>query len=191
MVKYRKHSSLRLFSASSKSNTSKSRAGKFSWSRVVRYWYVRLVRLRGTPPAIARGLACGVFAGCFPLFGCQTIIGIVLAILFRGNKIAAAAGTWVSNPLTYVPIYAFNYQVGSLLLGKNQISVPQVDLQSWSELLALGSTIVGIVFIGCLIVGLIAAIVTYFLSLRFIRSWRKPHKSRRYQRIKKYPKIKT
>ena len=157
----------------------------------MRYWYVRLVRLRGTPPAIARGLACGVFAGCFPLFGLQTIIGIILAILFRGNKIAAAAGTWVSNPLTYVPIYAFNYQVGSLLINKNQISATEVDFQPWSELVALGSTIVGIVFVGCFVVGLIAAIITYFLSVRFIRSWRKPHKYRRYQVMKKYHKIKT
>ncbi|MFS8808493.1 DUF2062 domain-containing protein, partial [Synechococcus sp. R6-10] len=82
-----------------------------SWKRWLRYLYLRLLRLQSSPKEIARGLAVGVFAGCFPIFGFQTLAALVLAVPFRGNKLAAAAGTWVSNPFTYVPIYAFNYQV--------------------------------------------------------------------------------
>ena len=29
----------------------------------------------------------------------------------RGNIYLAALGTWISNPLTYVPLYYFNYKV--------------------------------------------------------------------------------
>ena len=53
----------------------------------------------------ARGLAAGIFCGCFPFFGLQTLLGVALASVVRGNHLLAAAGTWVSNPFTYVPLY--------------------------------------------------------------------------------------
>ncbi|ACB52880.1 putative membrane protein [Crocosphaera subtropica ATCC 51142] len=145
---------------------------KRSW----RYFYLRFLRLRGTPRYISRGLAFGVLAGCFPLFGLQTIMGVLLAVLFRGHKLAAAAGTWISNPLTYVPIFAFNYKVGELLLGfgigKTQVTFPD-NWQSWAELKASGLVFLVTLFFGCLVVGLIASILTYFLSVRFLSRWRR------------------
>jgi uncharacterized protein (DUF2062 family) len=68
--------------------------------------------LKGTPKALARGLACGVFAGLFPFAGSQTVLALLLAFILRGNKILAAVGPWISNPFTSVPIYVFNFQVG-------------------------------------------------------------------------------
>ena len=123
--------------------------------------------MQGKPEAIARGLACGVFAGLFPIFGLQTIVGVLLAVLLRGNKIIAAAGTWVSNPLTYVPIYAFNFHVGKWLL--NQDLLTDVSLQSWEQVKALGSEIILTLFVGCFAVGLVGGIGSYFLGLWLIR----------------------
>ena len=141
-----------------------------------RYFYLRFLRLRGTPGYISRGLAFGVFAGCFPLFGLQTIIGVLLAVLFRGHKLAAVAGTWISNPLTYVPIFAFNYKVGELLLGfgigETHVSFPN-NWQSWSELKESGLVFLVTLFSGCLLVGAIASIFTYILSVRFVSRWRR------------------
>ncbi len=145
---------------------------KRSW----RYFYLRFLRLRGTPHYISRGLAFGVFAGCFPLFGLQTIIGVLLAIIFRGHKLTAAAGTWVSNPFSYVPIFIFNYKVGEFLLGfgirKTPVSFPD-NWQSWTELKELGFVFLVPLFFGCLVVGSIAAILTYMVSLRFLSHWRR------------------
>ncbi len=145
---------------------------KRSW----RYFYLRFLRLRGTPHYISRGLAFGVFAGCFPLFGLQTIIGVLLAIIFRGHKLAAAAGTWLSNPLTYVPIFAFNYKVGEFLLGfgveQTQVSFPD-HWQSWTDLKPLGLVFLVTLFSGCLVVASIASILTYMVSLRFLSRWRR------------------
>ncbi|MGB3200701.1 MAG: DUF2062 domain-containing protein, partial [Nodosilinea sp.] len=87
------------------------------WRRQIRYIYLRFLRLQGTSEQLARGLASGVFSGCFPLFGFQIILGIATATLLRGNRIMAAAATWVSNPFTYVPLFTFNYQVGVWLIG--------------------------------------------------------------------------
>ncbi|MGK7940480.1 MAG: DUF2062 domain-containing protein [Crocosphaera sp.] len=158
---------------------SKPLKGKRHRSRLRRSWryfYLRFVRLRGTPGYISRGLACGVFAGCFPLFGLQTVIGVLLAVIFRGHKLAAAAGTWISNPLTYVPIFAFNYKVGELLLGlgikENPVTLPD-NWESWSQLKAAGLVFLITLFFGCFVVGLLTSVVAYLLSVEFFSRWHK------------------
>lgn len=145
------------------------------WSRNLRYYYYRLLRLQGTPDAIARGVASGVFAGFFPWLGLQIIVAVLLATAIRGNKIAAAAATWVSNPLTYVPIFAFNFKVGQWVLGKQDFSVNEIDWLS-SDIWHLGATFLWTLLLGCFIVGSIAAICSYFFSFRLISRLRHPHR---------------
>ncbi len=144
---------------------------KFWWKRTLRYFYLRIIRLRSTTPALARGLATGVFAGLFPFFGAQTILGVSLAILVRGNKLTAALGTWISNPLTYVPIYLFNFRVGQFLLQTNDLST-DLDWTSTSELLQAGKVFITTLLVGCTIVGAIAATIAYFLGLWLIPRFR-------------------
>lgn len=142
------------------------------WQRSLKYYYLRLLRLEGSPRAIARGIAVGMFAGFFPLFGLQTIIGLILATFFQGNKLAAAAATWVSNPFTYVPIYTFNFAVGRWLLGGENITLDRIDWTS-KAVLEVGSDFASRLFFGCFMVGFIAAVISYFLSLSFIERYRK------------------
>jgi len=127
--------------------------------------------MQGTPEYIARGLGIGVFAGLFPIFGLQTIVGVALATLFRGHKIAAAAGTWISNPLTYLPIYAVNFQVGQWFLNSQQEFVPE-SMISFQELMQYGTKFVVSLFLGSLVIGAIAGILSYFIGLKLIRFWR-------------------
>ena len=120
----------------------------------------------GTPGAKARGLAIGVFCGCLPLLGFQTLLGITLASVFRGNHLLAVSATWISNPLTYLPLYWFNYRVGSVFLGQNQnlqdltqFVWRQIWEQGWSfgQSLLLGSALVGCFF------GAFIGLLTYLL----------------------------
>lgn len=142
------------------------------WRRHLRYYYYRLLRLQGTSDAIARGVACGVFAGSYPWFGLQIIIAVVLATATRGNKIAAAAATWVSNPLTYVPIFAFNFKVGQWITGWHDFSIDDLDWTS-SEIWHLGANFLGTMMLGCSLVGLVAAICSYFLCFRLVSDLRR------------------
>ena len=73
----------------------------------------------------AKGAALGVFCGCFPFFGFQTLLGLFLAKVFKGNLFLAAIGTWISNPFTYIPLYFLNYKVGTTLI-KNSTDI-QLD----------------------------------------------------------------
>ncbi len=154
-------------------SSGKLKRSRLGWQRWGRYFYLRLLRLREHPTVIARGVAVGVFAGCFPLFGLQTIIGVSLAFVIRGSKLAAAAGTWVSNPLTYVPLFAFNYKIGQWLLGQQTSGIEPVNFQqrweSWSELRELGTEVIFALFYGSFWVGIVASVLAYFLSLRIMK----------------------
>jgi len=164
----------------------KLRGSKKSVRRRLQYFYWRLVRLQGTPEKLARGLACGVFAGLFPFFGSQTLLALLLAVLLRGNKILAAVGPWISNPLTSVPIYAFNFQVGKWLLKDNDVTdISDISLNSWQEVKELGLEIIWPLFVGCVAVGLVCAVCSYFLGLWLIHRVRRSQQSRhRRKRLK-------
>ena len=119
----------------------------------------------GSPSQRALGFGLGIFSGCFPFFGLQTLMGVFLAKIFKGNRIMAAVGTWISNPFTYVPLYYFNYRVGSLLLDTDNDVVDLTNMataklwfQGWylSSRLVMGSICVG------LVTGIIGGFCLYF-----------------------------
>ena len=121
----------------------------------------------GSPFFNAKGLAIGVFSGCFPFFGFQTLIGIFFAKLAKGNIVLAAIGTWISNPFTYIPLYYFNYKVGSIFLNNSPSKIIEKNLvieDLWKQgsifslRLILGSSCVG--FLLALITGSLV-FVTY------------------------------
>ena len=147
------------------------------WRRTLHYFYLRFIRLRGSPEAIARGLAAGVFAGLFPFIATQTLIAILLAAIVRGNKIVAAAATWISNPFTAFPIYAFNFQIGRWLLGSDNLNFNRESFNSWEAIMALGTEFVADLLLGCLVVASISAVASYFLSLWFVRRIRSRRKT--------------
>lgn len=118
-----------------------------------------LLQQEGSPGQRSRGLAAGVFAGCFPFFGLQTLLGVALASLLGGNRILAAAGTWVSNPFTYVPLYWFNYTIGKRLLeehsgGINGLHAGAASSVPWKDVWSLGWTVTRCVLLGSTLVGL-------------------------------------
>lgn len=161
----------------------KLRSTKKSLKRQLKYFYWRLVRLQGRPEALARGLACGVFAGLFPFAGSQTVLALLLAFICRGNKILATVGPWISNPFTSVPIYLFNFQVGKWLLQDH--SKTDVSFESVQDVIKLGSEVFLPLFVGCVSVGLVCAIFSYFFGLWLIQRVRDSNQQRhRRKRLK-------
>ena len=160
------------------------------WYKLYRHRVYRYVRtLNGNPQNLARGLAVGVFAGSFPFFGIQSLIGVLLAIIFRGSKVAAVMGTWISNPLTYIPIFIFNFRVGKLLLGVESLSSRQINyesLQAWRE---LGFAFTIVLLVGCLVVGTVLAIISYFAGLSFFKRIQKSEKKLKLGSQQDRPKL--
>lgn len=154
-------------------------------ARRMRTTHLKLLRLRGKPEFVAKGLTVGIFAGCFPFFGIQSLIGIFLATICRGSKVAALAATWISNPLTYVPLYIFNYKIGKLLLGIEETVVLPLDLESFTTFREQGSTFAIALLAGSFVVGTVLATITYFYSLAILRRWRDRSLRRRGLKQKK------
>ena len=137
----------------------------FNLIKRIRKFISLLWNQEGSPSQRALGFGVGIFSGCFPFFGLQTLMGIFLAKIFKGNSIMAAVGTWISNPFTYVPLYYFNYRVGSFLLNIDRnivdfthITTKELWSQGWylSSRLMMGSICVGIV------TGAIGGLCLYF-----------------------------
>jgi len=120
----------------------------------------------GSPSQRALGFGVGIFSGCFPFFGLQTLMGVFLAKICKGNSILAAVGTWISNPFTYVPLYYFNYKVGSIFLNTSSNEILEKSLvinDLWAQgrifslKLLLGSSCVGI------LLALICGSIVFFI----------------------------
>ena len=140
-------------------------------NRVKNSWFW-IWRQQGTPAERARGLAVGIFSGCFPFFGFQSLIGIFLASLLKGNRLMAVAATWISNPLTYLPLYWLNYKVGLILLGGenkflNLNNLSQQDM--WRQ----GWFISSRILFGSFVVGLLSGLLLGYVSYRIFKSFNK------------------
>ena len=132
--------------------------------RPFRYLYLRFIRLRGTAEEVARGMALGVFIGLTPTMGIQMPIAFFFAMLLKENKIAAIIGVWISNPMTAIPIYTYNFKIGKYLLGTPDIKMP--DFSSLNEVMVLGHDLILPLTIGSLIAGAFSATVAYFITLK-------------------------
>ena len=114
----------------------------------------------------------------FPLFGLQTIIGVALAFRIKGNPLMAAGGTWISNPFTYIPIYAFNYKIGGWIL-RRPSAQPFTDVESLKAWLETGADVTINLMLGSFVMGLIFGILAYFVGLPLIRRAQKRYREMR------------
>ena len=140
--------------------------------RLVRFQYLRIIRLKSSAHSIAMGMAIGVFVGFQPITPFQIIVAVTLAFFARGNKIAAAIGTVVSNPINLIPFYAMLFFVGNYFLGFEDIMFDPDNLDL-TDLLEKGWHLVLAMMFGGLILGIPAAILSYILTLRTVMVYRR------------------
>ena len=84
--------------------------------KLKRFFIYRVLHVDDTPHRIALGLAIGIFITWTPTMGLQMILTIMVASLMRANKFVGVPFVWISNPVTAVPLYGFNYLVGTWVL---------------------------------------------------------------------------
>jgi uncharacterized protein (DUF2062 family) len=86
---------------------------------MLRSTFRRLLALDDPPERTALAFSIGVFIAFSPLLGLHTILATSVAFLFRFNKVAIYAGTFINNPfLTLVPIIIASYAIGAFILGE-------------------------------------------------------------------------
>ena len=135
--------------------------------------------------SIAMGLSVGVFIGLMPIFGFQMIPAIAISIRFKINKLAAAAGVWITNPLTLIPIYSFNYWVGGKVIAgqaANLDTFKQFLTPSdftWETFWNMGYATLLPLCVGSLINGIVLALIVYLLSKWFVIKWHRRQMKKR------------
>lgn len=146
-------------------------------SRVLKYYTLRLKRLRGDPHSLARGAAIGVFVGLTPTMPLQSVVILFLALVTRSSGIAGIISSCiVNNPVTFLPIYYLTAVIG------NQVTPYKIDpeellpilnlllsthtlVESFSIIGELGSRTFIVMGVGGLCLALPPGILSYSLIL--------------------------
>jgi uncharacterized protein (DUF2062 family) len=138
--------------------------------------------------SVARAFAVGGFAMYTPPLPWQMIIAAVLAIYFEANLPISVALVWITNPLTWIPLYYVAYALGAFLLGREGYSFDDFK----SVFMSLGNAWenLGAPFLlGCFAMMILCAIAGYFGIQAFWRyhvlsAWEK-RKQRRRERVRR------
>jgi uncharacterized protein (DUF2062 family) len=111
-----------------------------------------------------------VFIGMSPLIGLHTVLGLLVAFVFRLNKFVSIVGIYVTNPWTIVPIYSLGIWIGAKLLGMNHI-IPDIDLAhlSMKELFHTMGPLLMPFLLGTTVLGSVSALLSYFIVYRTVK----------------------
>lgn len=89
---------------------------KLNLQRTVRYHWIKLLRIKGDPFVLARGIFIGILVGLTPTIPFHSILILIGCTLFRGHILAAiGVSCLVSNPLTIPLHYYAAWKIGTLL----------------------------------------------------------------------------
>jgi uncharacterized protein (DUF2062 family) len=167
--------------------------------------YGNLLKIRGEPREIALGFALGIFIGMSPTMGFQMPIAVFIAAIFRYNKVSAAMGVWITNPLTAPFLYSLTYLVGGKIIGLEKVFSfsEDFDMDALKALLSKAPEIVWALIVGGVVIGIPLAVISYYLCFSAVRRYQdsikqklakqkeKFAKKREERREKKGKKIKT
>lgn len=177
------------------------------WTRAAQYMNYRLRRLPDAPHRIARGVFAGVLISFTPLFGFHLLGAAGLALLMRGNVLAALIATFVGNPITFPFIAALSVELGNQILGHGgEMSPMQIaaafgqagaelsanvtalftaEPTRWDSLHRFFARVYWPYLVGGLGPGIVAALAGYYLSLPIIVAYQKLRKKRLTERFEK------
>jgi len=156
--------------------------------RVLRYHWLKFLRLQEDPRKLAWGMALGVFIGITPTIPFHTVLVLSLAALLRVSPVTAFIGIQIGNPLTVPAIYLAAYKVGQFLLyrGKPLVFPETFSFKAWICVLWQGGVALQV---GGVILAIPPAIVAYFLTLWIVQRYhrRKAQKALSVLRLSQNP----
>jgi uncharacterized protein (DUF2062 family) len=133
-----------------------------------------VLKLNEPPHRLALAFALGIFIAFSPWLGLHIVSAVFLAWLFRLNKVVVVTASFVNNPWTIVPMYAFCLWFGVKITGGG-VRVPEIAWGSLGvrELYGLLRPFLWPYLAGTIIVGAAAAFLSYFGFLWALRRYRR------------------
>ena len=164
----------------------------FSWRRL-RERATAVLHLDEEPSRLAAGMAAGVFIGVTPFYGLHTLLALVAAYVFGLNKAATITGAWLNLPWFAPFVYGFCLSLGQAVLTGDWSTFSLASVHGLAEsagayLRASPRETAGTLwhfvwgmlfvsskplFVGTTIVGLLLAVVAYFITLEAVRDVRR------------------
>lgn len=141
----------------------------------------QILALDDTDHSKAMGVAVGMFVGLTPTVGIQMLMVLLLAALtsrlFYFNRVAALLTVYISNPLTMLPIYWLNYEVGTLFVAGEASREEFAKILEYNGFAEWWQTILGLfvdvgmpLIVGSLVVATVCGVVSYPV-MRWLLSW--------------------
>ncbi len=132
-----------------------------------------IMSLDSHPGHISLGFAVGVFISFTPpVPGFHTAAALMLAFVFRLNKVTCLTGTWINSPITIIPSMIIAYKLGAWILGE-QAAELRLDGLDWGQMKAILITHSKPLLLGCSIIGFVAAVASYFICYRLVVFFRR------------------
>jgi uncharacterized protein (DUF2062 family) len=182
------------------------------WRRSRTFVYRRILHADDSPHALAMGVAIATFVALLPIMGVQTLVALAVAAVLRANKAVCVPIVWITNPFTAVPVYGGCLWVGRVILNGGAMVGPTAvvaeltpppqyrglavfshlfELNFWQQLLGTFAKLGAELWLGCAVVGFIAAFVLYFVSRWSITVYRERRRNRRMVRNVIRPRLPT
>lgn len=152
------------------------------FARVFSYYRLKIMRIGGSPHAVAAGLAIGVVSAWTPFLGLHILFAIPLAYLLGGSMVAAALGTTFANPITCPIIWPLSWKLGEAMLGNDASGHDHIDLGalfSHLDMSQLWRPVLEPMLIGSLPPGILCGLLFYVVTYFSIRTFR----NRRLERL--------
>ena len=156
---------------------------------LIKFIKFRILHVDDSPHRLALGVAVGLFVGWTPTIGLQMLISLLLSFVLKANKFLSVTLVWVSNIFTFIAIYFPSYLIGKYTLSlfgiddgltKTQVfemlkrlSSFRVIIDMWSssfwvDLFEIFFNIGKSLWVGSVIIGLLVAVIGYFLTYKMI-----------------------
>ena len=135
--------------------------------------FMRVLKEHQAPREIALGVAIGVFIAMLPLYGLHTVLCVLAALLIpKANKLSILLGTNVSLPPT-VPIITWTaYDIGRFILAYKHY--PPLSWEYMKNFkIAKISEFYYPLFMGSVVLGLLCAVIFYFITWAIADHFRK------------------
>ena len=149
----------------------------------------KLLHIEDTPERTALAYCIGIFLGFSPFLGFHTLAGLAIAFLFGLNRVAILLGVWTNNPWWIVPYYVIATWIGMKVTGysiewtrlKEIFQLGRIEGFMSSGFSSQVSSQAGLLLsflIGSLILCTFLSLISYPLSLRWVRFYRSHKKAK-------------
>jgi uncharacterized protein (DUF2062 family) len=140
------------------------------WPRARELWH-RLLAEGTSPAQLAVATFVGLLIATTPFYGLQMLLVLLVASVFRLNKIVALLACQVSMPPVYAFLVVGSLEIGNLLLhgdwlGIETTELPKTVAEGWQLLAHLsGVWLVGSLVVGT-VLGFLGGTLVYILAVR-------------------------